>query len=154
VTRIVPVLFVLVPLLLVVPSARAQPRDPTYAEVERSDVEPGASIEIAGGGWQPGTRVEFEMAGRDLGDAGVGENGYFDTIIHIPELAEGEYTLYVRGVSEKNDPFTAPIDMDVSGGVTRFGWAAIAAVSLVVLVILVVVGMLIVRRRSYREGRT
>lgn len=132
--------------------AVGQVRHPTYAEVERSEVEPEAVIAVAGGGWQPGGRVEMEIAGRDVGDAGVGERGFFDTAIRVPDLPEGRYVLAVSGTSDKGEPFTVRLTMDVTGGLTPTGWLAIAVGAVVVLVVIALLGMVMLRRRAYRTA--
>ena len=130
-----------------------QVRHPIYVEVEPLRVDPGASVEVRGGGWEPGSEVEFSLAGRDAEGALVGGNGYFARTVEVPNLEDGKYELVVRGTAE-GEPYTHSLTLTISDDFMPGGVAGLILVGLVLAAVLAGVWLFVGRPRAYRGLRS
>lgn len=131
--------------------AGGQARDPIFAEVQESNLAPGSRVTVRGGGWEPGSRVAFFFAGQQLGNALVRDNGFFESVVHLPEIDEGEYRLVVRGTAE-GEPHSFAVPITLQEGPVR-GFVPLLIIGIVVLLALVLVWFFVVRARGRRTER-
>ena len=131
--------------------AGGQARDPTFAEVQESNVAPGSRVTVRGGGWEPGSRVAFFLAEQQLGNALVRDNGFFESVVHLPEIDEGEYRLVVRGTAD-GEPHSFEVPITLQEGPVR-GFVPLLIIGIVVLLALVLIWLFVSRGRARRIER-
>lgn len=136
--------------------AAGQGRDPTQVRVSDRTVVPGGGLRIQGQGWEPDTRVVFELNGQEFGETTTDVQGRFRAQLRIPDdLETGQHALTVIGQDQTGQELSLEETITVSAGAATeetSGWPVILAVVIgAVGVILIVAAILLMRRRPRGE---
>ena len=133
--------------------AAGQGGEPTQVRVSERSVAPGGPVRIQGQGWEPDSRVVFELDGQEIGETTTDVRGRFRAQLRLPAGIEaGQYPITVTGQDQTGQELSLEDSITVSGTQETQGWPVIVAVAIgAVGVILVVAAILLLRRG--RPGR-